>query len=64
VVCYNVSIGVSGERIAFIFKFRQFFLLVLLDSENGDSGKCGWLNEWMGRWKTGRKKETYFKEYG
>jgi hypothetical protein len=59
-----VSIGVSEERIAFIFRFKAFALLVLLDSENGGNGKCGWLNEWMGRWKRGRKKEPYCKEHG
>jgi len=40
-----VPIGVSEERIAFIFRFKQFVHLLLLDSEDGSNRNCGWLNE-------------------
>ena len=46
--CYNVSTGVKEERIAFIFRFKQFVLVVLFVSEDGGNGKGGWLDELMG----------------
>jgi hypothetical protein len=42
-----VSTGVTDEHIAFIFRFKQFVLLVVFASEDGSNGKCGWLEELM-----------------
>jgi len=44
-----VSTGVTDERIAFIFRFKQFVLLVVFASEDGSNGNCGWLDELMDR---------------